>query len=82
MSNGLSAFRICRRIGFSSESNLPCYICTKLLGLIPVVRKIMAFVAKHIFSLVTNQWGETYVGAAAVPGCPFGGLADSTVLGR
>lgn len=33
----------------------------------------MAFVAKHIFSLVTNQWGEAYVRGAAVSGCPAGG---------
>ena len=71
-SNGLlGVFHICRRVGFSSESNLPCYICSKLLVLIPVVRKIMPFVAKHIFSLVTNQWGETYARGAAVPGCPL-----------
>lgn len=60
----------------SPESNLPCDICNQLLGLIPVVRKTVAFVAKHIFSLVTNQWGETYVGGALVLGCPCGRSAD------
>lgn len=33
----------------------------------------MAFVAKHVFSLVTNQWGEAYVRGTAVSGCPAGG---------
>lgn len=32
----------------------------------------MAFVAKHIFSLVKNQWGEAYVRGAAVSDCPVG----------
>lgn len=59
---------------------MPCYICNKLLGLIPVVRKIMAFVAKHVFLLVTKQWGETYVRRTAVLDCPFGRSADDTVL--
>lgn len=40
----------------------------------------MVFVAKHIFSLITNQWGETYVRGTAVLGCPFGRSADDTVL--
>lgn len=79
-SSPCSVFHICRRTGFSFESNLPYYICNKLLGLIPVVRKIMGFVAKHIFSLVTNQWGETYVTGTALLDCPFWRPAEDIVL--
>lgn len=41
----------------------------------------MAFVAKHIFSLVTNQWGEAYVRGAAVSGCLAGGSVTTLFSG-